>query len=82
MPLCIAEAETELHIMAHCEVIRILWFRLLGLHLRNIVFTNPLDFLATITRQHQVGSCEWLGEPEQDYDYYYYYFEVHVGSKM
>ena len=35
--------------MAHCEVTWVLWFHFLGLHFGNIVFTNLLDFLATIT---------------------------------
>ena len=46
--VCSSDVETKLHIMAYCEVVCILWFRLLGLRLQNLNFANPLEFLATI----------------------------------
>ena len=35
--------------MSQCEIARVLWFNLLGLHLQHFSFATPLDFLATVT---------------------------------
>ena len=43
-PLCSVDEEIDLHIMAACDVTRILWFKLLGLHIHNVSFTNPRIF--------------------------------------
>ena len=34
--------------MAHYDISYILWFHLVGLHLQNVTFAYPIDFLATI----------------------------------
>ena len=40
--------ENDLYIMPQCDVSRVLWFQLLGLHLKSLSFSNPIDFLAAI----------------------------------
>ena len=52
-PLCSSDAETELHIMAGCEITRLLWFKLLGLHMHSVSFTDPLDFLASVVHENK-----------------------------
>ena len=47
--MCADGPENELHFMAKCEVAHILWFRLMGLHLQQFNFFDPLEFLAIVT---------------------------------
>ena len=44
--------EIELHIMANYDVSRILWLKLLGLHLHNLCFFDPMGFLETIVHKN------------------------------
>ena len=55
--------ETKLHIMANCDVSRILWFKLLGSHLHNLSFSNPMDFLETIV--HENNKLAMILDPQE-----------------
>ena len=48
-PLCVVGLKDNVHIMSQCELTRILWFKLLGIHLHAISFSSPLDYFATVT---------------------------------
>ena len=47
-PLCRNVAENDLHFLALCDVNRLLRFRILGIHLQHISFSNPMDFVGAV----------------------------------
>ena len=50
-PLCSADAESDLHIMANYNVSRF-GFKTLGVHLHQLSFTNLMDFLASVVHEN------------------------------
>ena len=47
--VCSFDVEIDLHIMVHCDAACIIWFRLLRLHLQNLSFLGPMEFLAIVS---------------------------------